>query len=57
MGSHKRKIINTAETCCHIRNYIKSVVLYGYCCTIYCDILQHNGMEKIKFKATVGGPG
>jgi hypothetical protein len=27
---------------------LKSVVLDGYCCTICCDILQHNGMENIK---------
>jgi hypothetical protein len=27
---------------------LKSVVLDGYCCTIYCDIHHHNGMENIK---------
>jgi hypothetical protein len=28
--------VNRAETCRHIRRYIKSVVLDVYCCTIYC---------------------
>jgi hypothetical protein len=32
------KLVNRAETCCHIRRYIKSVVLDGHCCTIYYDV-------------------